>query len=131
MSSSTPVDIINIDLTSESMFTLKRYMIELARKQGVRLEISISDILSQESASIFYRGLNCLNRFLNQKDILVTSGATSALKCRSPIELEVISNTFGMGKTEKKILMGENVIDSLYKSVAKRTGIISSSTSMI
>jgi len=119
-------DILSLDFSTNEFVTIKRHLVQHIQKKGVMVELNIGYLLEEDGKgqsriAVFIRSMSSLTRFISPDRILITTGANTPLKLRSPTELISFAHVIGLQKLTPKMLCIDNVLSALYKSGCRRS----------
>jgi len=119
-------DILSLDFSTNEFVTIKRHLVQHIQKKGVMVELNIGSLLEEDGKgqsriAVFIRSMSSLTRFISPDRILLTTGANTPLKLRSPSELIAFAHVIGLQKLTPKMLSIDNVLSALYKSGCRRS----------
>ncbi|KAI9337056.1 RNase P subunit p30-domain-containing protein [Zopfochytrium polystomum] len=114
-------DLISIDLAARVSFKFKRTTVGAAVARGVHFEICYSQAIADQAARRnIIANARELVKATNGKNIIISSGALSAMQVRGPYDVMNLAHLFGLNQDEARKCLSSNCRSVLYAAGTRR-----------
>lgn len=116
------VDIIVLNLSDRLPYRLTPTLMKAAVSRGVCFEVTYASSLGDDATArrLLFSNIAVIVRFTKGKSLLISSGASSALRLRSPHDVINLAAILGLAADHAKAVVAHNPLVALAHSASRR-----------